>query len=361
MNSKHKILIIQTAYLGDVILTLPVVQNIMNQLPGAEIDFLCIPQTEIVLQNNSYIRSFIVYDKRGKNKFSKLKEIISIVRKSKYDIVISPHRSFRSALITHFSGADMRIGFDKNSMSNLLTHRVEYIKNTHEILRNLELIKVIPGITLTKENEILKPELFPSAEDTEIVNKVLNTPHFYPDVHRGKDSIHSTHLISLAPCSKWFTKQLSESKTIEVINALISSGYGVVIIGGKEDTAFCNKIENGINNPNLLNLCGKLTPLQSKAVIEKSACLISVDSAAAHLGVSTDTPVVQIYGSTVPAFGFYPLTSKNAIVENETLACRPCTDHGRNSCPLKHFKCIEDLDAVEIVNAVESLVKNKLA
>jgi heptosyltransferase-2 len=356
LNKTPKILIIQTAYLGDVILTLPVVQNIKNQLPEAEIDFLCIPQTETVLRNNPYIRNLIVYDKRGKNKFSKLKEIISSVKKTKYDIVISPHRSFRSALITHLSGADIRIGFDKNSMSNLLTHRVAYIKNTHEILRNLELIKVIPGIIPAKENQILKPELFPSKEDVEFVNKFFSTQHFYPP-QADKHSIHSIHLAALAPCSKWFTKQLSEGKTIEVINALINSGYQVALIGGSDDAGFCGKIESKVSNSNLVNLCGKLTPLQSKVVIEKSDCLITVDSAAAHLGASADTPIVQIYGSTVPAFGFYPLTSKSVIIENKTLSCRPCTDHGRDSCPLKHFKCIEDLDVGVIVDSVKGLIK----
>jgi heptosyltransferase-2 len=343
--SNPKILIIQTAYLGDVILTLPVVQNLKKQLPEAEIDFLCIPQTETVLKNNLYIRNLVVYDKRGKNKFSKLKEIISSVKKSKYDIVISPHRSFRRALITHLSGADIRIGFDKNSMSNLLTHRVTYLKDTHEILRNLELIKVIQGITLTEGNEILKPELFPSEEDVKAVDNFFNAQLKF-----------SADFVSFAPCSKWFTKQLSESKSVEVINALITLGYEVVLIGGKEDSQFCSKIENGVNNPNFLNLCGKLSPLQSKLVIEKSACLVTVDSAAAHLGASTDTPVVQIYGSTVPLFGFYPLTSNNVIIENKVLACRPCTDHGRKSCPLRHFKCIEDLEPGGIVSSVKSLI-----
>ena len=335
-------------------MTLPVVQNIKKQLPKAEIDFLCIPQTETVLQNNPYIRNLIVYDKRGKNKFSTLKKIISNVKNSKYNIVISPHRSFRSALITHFSGADVRIGFDKNSMSNLLTHRVIYIKDIHEILRNLELIRVIPGISLTKENEILKPELFPSKEDISKAEQLINQVKS----RSSKTSpFAGAGLISIAPCSKWFTKQLSESKTKEIISALFDSGYNVVLIGGSEDAPFCSKIERELNKPNLLNLCGDLTPLQSKAVIEKSDCLISVDSAAAHLGASTDTPVVQIYGSTIPALGFYPLTSKNEIIENKMLACRPCTDHGRNSCPLKHFKCIEDLNAAEIVNAAKSLIK----
>lgn len=344
MNTTPKILIIQTAYLGDVILTLPVVQNIKKQLPDAEIDFMCIPQTEDVLKNNPYIRKLVVYDKKGGSKFKKLKEIISNVRKSKYNIVISPHRSFRSALITHFSGAKTRIGFNRNSMSNLLTNRVAYINNTHEILRNLELVKPIPGITLTVDNQILKPELFPSREDTEIVNTLIDTD--------------KTNRISLAPCSKWFTKQLPGSKSMDIINNLIKRGFEVTLIGGNDDKPYCGELENGLKNKMLLNLCGKLTPLQSKVVIEKSKCLISVDSAAAHIGASTDTPIAQIYGSTVPAFGFYPLTSKNIIIENNRLSCRPCTDHGRNSCPLKHFKCMEELSTAEIIKSVENLIKN---
>ena len=343
MISNPKILIIQTAYLGDVILTLPVVQNIKKQMPGAEIDFLCIPQTEAVLRNNPYIRELVIYDKRGKKKISGLRKIISRVRNSRYNIIISPHRSFRSALITHFSGSDILIGFDINSMSGMLTYRVRYIKNTHEILRNLELVKVIPGIKLTADNQILKPELFPSKDDIEIVDNFID-PSFNP-------------FIALAPCSKWFTKQMSERKTVEVINSLIKSAYKVILIGGSDDAQYCKKIENDVNNPKLLNLCGKLTPLQSKAVIEKSVCVVSVDSAAAHLGASTGTPVVQVYGSTVPAFGFYPLTSRNIIIENDMLDCRPCTDHGRNSCPLKHFNCIEELDVNKIIESVGKLAE----
>lgn len=348
MISNPKILIIQTAYLGDVILTLPVVQNIKKHLRESEIDFLCIPQTVEVLRNNPYLRELVVYDKRGKNKFTKLRNVISKVRKSKYNIVISPHRSFRSALITHLSGSDVLIGFNKNAMSNLLTHRVTYIKNTHEILRNLELIKVIPGVTLTNEDEVLKPELFPSDEDVSFVKQIISSKMPYA---KGKS------FVSFAPCSKWFTKQLPGMKAIELIKRLINSGLVVVLIGGKEDSHYCKEIEKEVNDAGLLNLCGKLTPLQSKVVIEKSAFLVSVDSAAAHIGASTHAPIVQVYGSTLPAFGFYPLTSKNVIIENEMLACRPCTSHGRKSCPLKHFKCMEDLDMNKIFESAGKLTK----
>jgi heptosyltransferase-2 len=342
MNSSAKILVIQTAYLGDVILTIPVVQNIKKLVPQAEIDFICIPQTETVLRNNPDIRRLIVYDKRTGGKIGKLFRIISQVREQKYDIIICPHRSFRSALITHFSGAKIRIGFNKNSLSNLLTSRVYYNKESHEIERNLDLIRAIPQINFDESKKILQPALFPSKEDTEYVKALLHP-------------LHSA--VSFAPCSKWFTKQLSENKSVEIIMEMIKIGYRVILIGGSEDAEHCGKLEKHVSNGNLLNLCGKLTPLQSKVVIENSVCMISVDSAAAHVGASTDVPLVQIYGSTVPAFGFYPLKSQSALIENNLLTCRPCTNHGRISCPLKHFKCMEDIDAKKISDVVEKLVK----
>lgn len=352
MNENPKILIIQTAFLGDVILTLPVVQNLKQFMPEAEIDFMCIPQTEAVLKNSPLIRELIVYDKRGKNKISGLFKTITNMRRNKYDIIICPHRSIRSALITHFTGSKIKIGFDKNSLSNLLTCRVVYKKEYHEIERNLELVRAIPGVKFEENNKLLKPELFPSDEDRKYVEQFFSAPHL-------THSRHSRHsFVSFAPCSKWFTKQLPENKSVEIIKILIEQEYNIVLIGGNDDAEYCNKLGMKISDKNLLNLCGKLTPLQSKIAIENSVCLISVDSAAAHIGASAGTPIIQIYGSTIPAFGFYPLTSKNVIIENNSLACRPCTNHGRGTCPLKHFKCLEDIDAGKIADSVAGLCKN---
>lgn len=349
MNVNPKILVIQTAFLGDVILTLPVVQNIKQFIEGAEVDFMCIPETAEVLKNNAFIRELFVYDKRGKGKISGLFEIISKVREKNYDIIICPHRSLRSALITHLSGAKLRIGFDKNSLSNLLTNRVVYNREFHEIERNLDLVRAIPQIRFNEENKRLRPELFPSEEDRKYVDQLFFTLH----------SNHSTHsTISFAPCSKWLTKQLPENKSVEIIEGLISRRFNVILIGGGYDAAYCSKLEKKISSQNLLNFCGKLTPLQSKTAVENSRCLISADSAAAHIGASAGTPIIQIYGSTVPAFGFYPLTSRNVIIENSFLTCRPCTNHGRETCPLKHFKCMEELEVKKILEAVEKLVKN---
>jgi heptosyltransferase-2 len=336
-----KILIIQTAYLGDVILTLPIVQSLKKLMPDSFIDFLCIPSTANVLENNILIRNVIRYDKRNSG-LSGLLKIISKIRKERYNIVICPHRSFRSALLTYCSYARIKIGFNRNLMSFLLTRKVNYDRSSHEIQRNLELVKNIPGIRFTDPANTLKPELFPSDNDKLFVDKLLS-------------SASSSRLITFAPCSKWFTKQLPLHKSAEIVKAFINSGNTVILIGGADDIPYCRNIEKEITGSPLMNLCGRLTPLQSTVIIGRSRCLISVDSAAAHLCASTDTPIIQIYGSTVPAFGFYPLTSKNVIIENGSLSCRPCTDHGKRRCPLKHFKCMEDLSAEDIVHAAIGL------
>ncbi len=342
-KASTKILIIQTAFLGDVILSLPMLQTLKNHMPDAFIDYLCIPSTAEGLKNNLMLRRVIVYDKAGRHNILGLFSAISRIRKENYDILICPHRSFRSALITYFSGAKFRIGFDRNSLSFLLSRKVEYYSKAHEIERNLDLLKHLPAIKYRDEKTELKPKLSPSSHDIQFVEKLLS------------ENTSSGKIVTFAPCSKWFTKQLPLSKSVEITKGLIDSGFRVILIGSYGDVGYCKQLERTLANRNLLNLCGRLAPLQSSVAISRSKCLVTVDSAASHLGSATDTPIVMIYGSTLPSFGFYPLTSRNVIIENNSLNCRPCTDHGRKKCPLEHFKCMEDLSIGEIVTSTIKL------
>lgn len=341
MHKKDKILIIQTAFLGDVILALPMVQTIKNHLPESKVDFLCIPNTATVLENHKDINKIIPYDKKGGDKLDKFIEVLGEVREEEYDAVISPHRSFRSSMLTYYSEGKIRVGFDKNSLSFLLTNKIKYVKDRHEIRRNNELVKSFLGDDYDEKKVSLKPKLYPSEDDKCIVNKLLT---------------HRANLIAFAPCSRWFTKQLTQNKSREILQKLVFGGYNVVLIGGKEDTTYCDELESVLNDNAITNVCRKLTPLQSYYAITQSKALITVDSAAQHLGAASDTPIMLIYGSTNMSFGFYPLTSKYKIIQNDKLDCRPCTDHGRDKCPLGHFKCIEDLSADHILKELEKLI-----
>lgn len=335
-----KILIIQTAYLGDVILALPMAQTIKNHLPGSELDFLCIPTTASVLKNHPAIHSVVEYDKKGGDKLDKFIEALNVIREIEYDIVICPHRYFRSAMLTYYSESRVRIGFEENSLAFLLTNKVKYIKNKHEIYRNLELVKQIPGIEYDENKVSLNPELYPLPEQKEKIRHLA-----------GK-----SNLISFAPCSKWYTKQLPVEKSQEIIRSLISKGYNVALLGSEADVKYGNELEKQVKDDSLINLCGKTSPVESYEVMMHSKGLITVDSAAQHLGAASGIPIVLIYGSTDISFGFYPLIGRYKIAEIDTLECRPCTDHGKDKCPLGHFKCMNDLNAEKIVEMIEELL-----
>jgi heptosyltransferase-2 len=339
----ENILIIQTAFLGDVILALPMVQTIKAHLPEAQIDFLCVPDSSHVLANHPSLRTVILYDKKGADKFDKFIEVLSKIRENEYNMVICPHRYTRSALLTYYSSAKIRIGFNRNALSFLLTRKVPYRFDAHEIERNLDLARAIPGINYDKSKESLKPELYSASFDEDLVNKKMQW-------------INLEKLIALAPCSRWFTKQFPLNKSEELARKLIDNNYSIVLIGGSEDADYCSRLEDAVGNNSLLNLCGKLTPLQSYSAIKKSKLLITADSAAQHLGAAAGIPVILIYGSTNSSFGFYPLTSKNKIIEINGLSCRPCTDHGRNSCPKGHFKCMVEIDGLSILRAVKNFM-----
>ncbi|HJY63394.1 MAG TPA: lipopolysaccharide heptosyltransferase II [Ignavibacteria bacterium] len=343
MIKLDKILIIQTAFLGDVILSLPMVQTLKNHLPDSKIDFLCVPVNVSVISNHPAINSVIPYDKKGADKFDKFIEVLSEIRENEYDIVITPHRFLRSALLTYYSEGKTRIGFNRNTFSFLLTNKVKYAYDKHEILRNIDLVKAIPGINFDEAKISLKPELYPSSDDENIVNEILS-------------GMNINKLITFAPCSRWVTKQFPLHKSVDLINLLISDGYNVALIGGNDDREYCRRVENRVINKNFIKLCGKLTAVQSYLVIKKSRLLVTVDSAAQHLGAATDTPLILIYGSTNSTFGFYPLIAKNKIIEQSELTCRPCTDHGRTKCPLGHFRCMEDIEPGRIMNEVKGLI-----
>ena len=146
----------------------------------------------------------------------------------------------------------------------------------------------------------------------------------------------------MAPASVWFTKQLPKEKWIELIQKNQAKDNNIIIflIGGKEDIPLCDKIISSAKVTNIKNLAGKLTFLQSAALMKNAAMNYVNDSAPMHMASAMNAPVTAFYCSTVPAFGFTPLSDIKFIVEtSENLDCRPCGLHGFHQCPEGHFRC----------------------
>lgn len=328
MPDPRKILIIQTASIGDVILATPLIESLAQSYPSARIDFLVKKGIEPLMENHPLIHKVWTWDKR-KAKLRNLLGLSARIKKEKFDIVVNAQRFFSTGVITAYSRARIRIGFDKNPLSFLFTHKASHIigkKSIHEIDRNLALISGI-AVKLVR-----KARLYPSDSDFEEVFRYKPAP-----------------FICIAPASLWFTKQYPRDKWIEFINT-VHEDIHVYLLGSAADHPMCEEIIASVKRKALHNLSGKLTFLQSAALMKDARMNYVNDSAPLHLATAVNAPVTAIFCSTVTDFGFGPLSEDSAVVETSMdLDCRPCGLHGYRECPQKHFKCAVTIENSQLL------------
>jgi len=338
---KYHVLIIQTAYLGDVVLSLPLIDELRANLTEFELDYLAIPSVMNILENYPGIDHVIPYDKRKSERgFQAFIRKARFLKDQHYDLILLPHRSWRSAILAKWAGAPVRIGFNKSWASFLYTHVIPYEENLHEVNRNLSLLKPL-GILLKKKTGL---HLAISPEDSERVDA------FWQDSNLKKDS----PCVAIAPGSVWATKRWLPDRFAQLIRELTDEGIQVALIGGPADEQLGRELETSAQK-NIANFIGKLTPRESAEAIRRCGVLVSNDSAPVHLASAVGTKVVEIFGPTVSKFGFTPFGVSHRLVEKE-LDCRPCGDHGANKCPLGTFDCMKSISVTEVYRAVKELL-----
>lgn len=316
-----KFLIIQTAFIGDVILATPIIEKLHKFYPDAQIDFLLRKGNENLLRNHPYVSNLLIWNKK-ENKIKNMFRVIKKIRSKKYDYVINLQRFASTGIITSFSKGKIKVGFNKNPFSFIFTRRFEHqIGNgKHEVERNIELIEEIT------DKSTFKPKLYPTDEDYQIVSEYKMRPY-----------------ICIAPTSVWFTKQFPAEKWVELIDKL-DSKYHIYLVGGPDDNDACDHIISESKKSAISNLCGKLSFLQTSALMSNATMNYVNDSAPMHMASAMDAPTTAIFCSTIPDFGFGPLSKHNKIIETaEELDCRPCGLHGFKECPEQHFKCAKTI------------------
>lgn len=330
-----KILFIQTAFIGDVILATPLIESVLQKYPDALVDIIVRKGNESLLRNFPGLRRIIIWDKKNQ-KYSGLLKLIKEVRAERYDEVINLQRFASTGLLTAFSHAKVKTGYRKNPFSFTFTNRVEHIISkelpVHEIQRNAQLIRHL-GIESTG-----KPVLFPS-----------------PDDYTSTETFKDIPYLCFAPASVWFTKQLPAEQWVKLANTVLNSAVvnRIYLLGGPGDIELCEHIRTSINHPAVINICGSLSFLQT-AVLMKDAVMNYVnDSAPLHIASAMNAPVTAFFCSTVKWFGFGPLSDISITAEiNYPLYCRPCGLHGYKKCPQGHFKCAHDIDVAAYASVI---------
>lgn len=327
-----KILVIQTAFIGDVILATSLLESLNVAIPDAEISILVRKGNESLFVGHPFLKEVLVWDKK-EGKYRSLIGMLKVIRSHRFDHVINLHRFASSGFLTCFSKAKHTVGYDKNpwswSFSEKYPHQIgskgdEYF--IHEIDRNFRLI----------EN---------------IAKADLHSPRLYPPEDALREMSIPERFITISPASVWFTKAFPEHRWVSFLNEVLE--IPVYLLGGSGDLDLLNRIAKTSNHRNLSVQAGKLSLLQSAALMAEADMNFVNDSAPLHLASSMQAPVRAMFCSTIPEFGFGPTESNGEVIQmEEELECRPCGLHGRKNCPLGHFHCAEHIELKRMTKSI---------
>lgn len=341
----NKIGIFQTSFIGDSVLTTPLVRKTAKLFPEAKIVVITRPQTEDIFRPMKEVSEIILNEKTGWNKIFGVWKTAKAIRRSGVDILLVPHRSFRSALIAWLSRVPVRIGFTSSEGWFLYTKTVPFSWMIHDAERNLSLLQGIVKEKFTAEK--LNMRYTTTAEE--------NVARLMKDFN-----LEGKTLVGIHAGSAWPTKCWPMDYFVQLISRLQTElGVQAVLVGGgKKDADLGEKICQ-LSQGHAANLCGKTSLADLMALMQHFKLFITNDSGPMHIATAFDVPTLAIFGPTTRELGFFPYGEGHRVVEVKGLACRPCALHGGKKCPLGHFKCMKDIHADEVFrNAKEMLIEN---
>ena len=331
------IAIVQTAFIGDVILATPLFEAARRSCPDERIIAVVRSGCENLVENNPFVDTIETWDKRGADRgIVGLIRFAGRLRRLGVTTALIPHRSFRTALALFLSGTQTRIGFAKGGGTFLHSARIPYRTDVHEVDRNLMLAEALDW-----DMGSVEPSVYPDDSDRNIVTDILT----------GIEEF-----CVLAPGSVWATKQWPGEYFAELGSVYAQRGQGVVISGAASDRDVCRFVADGVSGA--VNACGKLTLRQSFELYRRARFVLTGDTAPQHLAAAAGTWTFSIFGPTVRDFGFWPYTDRSVVIE-ESMDCRPCSVHGPRACPIGTHACMRNISPGRIVSVIDEALERE--
>lgn len=331
----RKVLVMQTAFLGDSLLTVPLLRRLKETLPGASVTVLTLAKTADIFRGTPWVDEVLLDDKRGVHGgLAGPWTIAGELASRGFDLAVIPHRSFRSALIARLAGIPRRIGFDSSAGSFLLTDTVPFSWTMPDLERNLSLAAPLGAGGA------------PSAGESRYVAPPAVAPKLAALLPAGP-------LVGVHPGSAWATKRWLPERFAELCVRLKADGVTPVLVGGPDDKALGARIAR---DSGALDLVGRTDLEDLKALMGRLSAFVTNDSGPMHLAAASGVPVVAIFGATTRELGFFPYGPGHRVVEAD-LACRPCGLHGARACPEGHFLCMRLLTVDRVHAAVRDALK----
>jgi len=333
--------------IGDVILTSPLIRQLRQKYPQAQIDFLIRQEYAELVKFNPHLSNIIEFDVR--EGFHGLRRLKRILHQSDYDVILDVHRNLRSLYLTAlpsriFPRRPQVYRIHKNQLVRFLLVKLK-----------INLYQIIFGEITPVRQKYLKTA---SRLGVDVNDGRLE--FFLPEQAKRKAGTYLRRLsageepVVIAPGARHFTKRWPSEYFAQVVTAIYRRfGKKTVLVGGAEDIPVVEEIMRQVPEDAVHSAAGKLSIIETSGLIRHASLVISNDSGIMHLADALDRPLIAIFGSTVREFGFFPNNPNSVVLENNVLSCRPCSHIGRASCPRKHFKCMREILPEQVLRVIE--------
>jgi lipopolysaccharide heptosyltransferase II len=336
MTHIGKILVIRLSSIGDIILTTPLLRSLRSAYPEALITYLTKGQYAELLSGSPFINELILFDK--KEGFKGLKKLKQQLKDQHFDIYLDIHKNWRSRYL--------RIGLGVKTAS---TYPKYIFRRTMLIWFKLNFYRHIKPVYLRYFESVRKLGVHDDGKGTDIYVPVMKIEKVR-EILSSLGFQFNKPLVVICPGATYYNKRWKPDGFIETARYLIREKSAFIIIhGGKEDMTLSKELTLKIGS-GAASLAGMLSLSESAALLRLSTLVIANDSGLLHLAQSQKKPVVGIYGPTTRELGFFPIDQNSTAIET-SLPCRPCTAKGLNYCPKRHFRCMNDITAQQVIQA----------
>lgn len=315
MAAPVKILILRFASIGDIVLTSPVVRCLKQQVPGAEVHYCTNEAYRSLVEHSPYIdRCYLLA--------GNLYRLICQLRAERYDYVVDLQNGLTAGLIKTM------LGTRTHSLSKPGFRTWLYVR--------WKINTLVPQHTVDRYVETVRP--------LGVENDELELDYFIPYKDQVEaDWLPATHrhdYAAFAIGGRHRTKRLPVSRMIELCRKI---NHPVVLLGDSDDCAAGEAIVAALGDRLIYNACGLFNLNQSASLLQQARVVFSHDTGLMHIAAALKKKVYSIWGSSTPQLGMYPYKTPYVVLEKTGLSCRPCTQTGFGNCPLKHFRCMNEL------------------
>ncbi len=345
-------LFVQTAFLGDLLLSIPTLKQIRYASSQNGITLVCRKGYGSLMKELGVCDEVIEVDKRDKKKLG------GKLSTEEFDTVFCPHQSVTShKLVKSIKKANKKIGYKNFWNASYFDIRVERNLTWPEAIRQLQLLgPIYDRIEVNLEAFAQKPDSIPQWAEMSLPNLNWSESQVEKLAEQKIQGFQASRpYICVAPGSVWPTKRWKEEHFIKSATLMARQDFQIVILGAPDERSLCERVQKQI--PNSFSLAGHLSVLDSIIFISRSKGLICNDSGAMHMASVVSCPTVAIFGPTVQELGYKPWNPQSVVMEREELLCRPCGQHGSKACPIGTHRCMTDVRPEAVVKKALALFR----